>query len=151
VRTAEPVASQPDQGLEIALPELLGGVAGLERGHPDGDGILDLAGDAVVSKLRDRAARDDVILPHSNVSAATCLKRFLPLGWHFPATVVDEDHVGQTRPALGSGRVDGRCAAESPSSSSELRPTGRLTKAAIAICPYDAAGDTAKVASAEST
>jgi hypothetical protein len=92
-----------------------------------------------------------VILPHSNASASTFLKRFLPLGWHFPAMVVDEDVVGRTRRALESGRVDGRCAAESPSSSSELRPTGHSTKEAIAMCPYGAAGDTAKVASAEST
>ncbi len=44
----------------------------------------------VVPRLRDRAARDDVILRQSNASATTCLKRFLPLEWHFPAMVVDE-------------------------------------------------------------
>ena len=53
-RTAEPVARQPDQGLEIALPELLGGIGipGLEGGDPDGDGVLNLAGHAVLPRLR---------------------------------------------------------------------------------------------------
>ena len=103
------VAREPDQGLEIALPELLGGIGvpGLEGGDPDSDGASISPAMRYSPGCGPCAARDDVIPRHFNATATTCLNRFLPAGWHFPAMDVDEDVVGRTRRALKSGRVEG--------------------------------------------